>query len=309
VSRPPTTSDRNPPEGLDEGARKALIVALMDAGTSHDIIVQRFLRREAYGDLPDYLETVARVEGSDARKQFDLTFNRLLDEAAPARLRKSGNAQERAARQVGSLSILLAMPEGDFLTAIELGAASAPNTFGVMSLPDALNRICDKRGVPYRLEGVGRFMTFKWVGEPSVHEQAVAPALGALDDLRLAGGPRTEFQQARKELREGSPQARKQAVAEACNAVESTMKVLLDERGVARPAKQNAQDLFNALLASGHVAKEAEELLLGASRFGNRRGRHGAGPVQHDVSHAEAQAVLAAAAVAIVLLSSELPKL
>jgi len=199
------------------------------------------------------------------------------------------------------------MPEGDFLTALELGAATATEVYAVALLPDTLNQICDRRGVPYSVSDVGRLLKFEWVGEPSVHEQAAAPALGALDDPRLAEGPRPEFLLARKELREGTPQTLKQAVAEACNAVESTMKVLLDARQVTRPARENAQDLFGALVDRGLVSKEAEEIVLSASRFGNRRGRHGAGPVQHAISAAEAQAVVAAAATSIALLASELP--
>lgn len=64
-----------------------------------------------------------------------------------------------------------------------------------------------------------------------------------------------EFASARDELRAATPRARKQAVAEACNAVESAMKVLLDERQIGRPKPENAQNLFNALSAKGAVPK------------------------------------------------------
>jgi hypothetical protein len=135
----------------------------------------------------------------------------------------------------------------------------------------------------------------------------MAPALSALDDPRFANGPGVEFASARDELRAATPQARKQAVAEACNSVESAMKVLLDERQIGTPTPQNAQNLFNALSAAGAVPKESEEMVLGASRFGNRKGRHGAGPVAHDVAPSEAEAVVGSAATALTFLASRLP--
>jgi hypothetical protein len=275
---------------------------LSDLGTTPAEIVQRFFREQAFADLADYLDALREVEGTRAVDDFDQS----LHEATMA---ASGptTPPEKARHRVWSRVLLLAMPEGDFLTALELGAQIPANPFAISSLPITIGRICQRRGVAYTVTGVGRHMKFEWVGDPAVHEQAIGPVLGVLDDRRLAGGPRAEFLQARKELREGSAEARKQAVAEACNAVESTMKVVLDQRGVALPATQNAQNLYNALLGAGLVKKEAEELVLAANRFGNRRGRHGAGPVQHDVARAEAESVVASAAVAIVLLASELP--
>jgi hypothetical protein len=55
----------------------------------------------------------------------------------------------------------------------------------------------------------------------------MAPALTILNDQRLASGAGKEFAQARVELKLGTPEARKQVLAEAASAVESTMKVLL----------------------------------------------------------------------------------
>src|SRR5262249_2082179 len=108
-------------------------------------------------------------------------------------------------------------------------------------------------------------------------------------------------------LRAGSPDTLKQAVAEACNAVESAMKIVLDENKAPRPGRENAQDLFVALVSENLLCKETEEIVLAAARFGNRRGRHGAGAIAHSVSPEEAQAVVVAAATAIVLIVSELP--
>lgn len=140
-----------------------------------------------------------------------------------------------------------------------------------------------------------------------VIQEVLSAGLAALDDPRFATGPRIEFEAARQALREGTPAALRRAVAESCNTVESAMKVLLDSHSVARPARENAQDLFNALRDAGLVPREAEEVVLSAPRFGNRKGRHGAGPVPHDVTEEEAEAVVGAAANAATFLARRLP--
>lgn len=127
------------------------------------------------------------------------------------------------------------MPEGDFLSALEVGARLATDVQEIAALPQHLTRICQRRGIPYAVQGAGDDIRFVWQGEPVASEAAIAPALGVLADRRLSDGPATEFGTAQRELRDGSPAALKQAVAEACNAVESTMKVLLAEHDVEPP--------------------------------------------------------------------------
>ncbi len=304
--RPQTTSDRLPRAGLDAGARRALVRALADAGALHSAIVGRFLRREAYADLADYFDAVEASWGHAVAEDLRRDVEAFVDQRVDDLVLDVESARRHAFDQYGSLAVLLAMPEGDFLTAVEIGATLTTDPMATAALPEYLNQICARRGAPYRVEGTGGKLTLNWHGDSTVYEEAIGPALGALDDARLADGPRREFSQARKELREGTPDTLKQAVAETCNAVESTMKVVLDTHGAARPARENAQDLFNALVSAGLAAKDTEELLLSAARFGNRRGRHGAGPVAHSVTPAEAQGVVAAAATAIVMLSDKL---
>ena len=143
-------------------------------------------------------------------------------------------ARREAAQNAEPLGVLLAMPEGDFLTAIEVGVASTPNVFRRSALPTEIDRVCTNRGLSYRMEGVGSHAKFQWTGDSTVAEEAITPALSAMDDPRLVHGPRVEFNSARDELRKNTPESRKQAVAEACNAVESAMKVLLDDHHKAR---------------------------------------------------------------------------
>jgi hypothetical protein len=51
----------------------------------------------------------------------------------------------------------------------------------------------------------GGQLDFVWHGDAAVSQEAIEPALGVLDDPRLADGPRREFRLARKELRVGTP--------------------------------------------------------------------------------------------------------
>ena len=85
------------------------------------------------------------------------------------------------------------------------------------------------------------------------------------------------------------------------------MVVLLDERGIPRPQPETAQRLFNALSGAGALPQAGQEIVLAASRFGNRHGRHGGGPVAHDVGKVEAQAVVSTAATALTFIAARLP--
>jgi hypothetical protein len=148
---------------------------------------------------------------------------------------------------------------------------------------------------------------FTWTSDPTTLRDVIAPALDALGDNRLASGPGVEYASARAELRVGTPAAHKQAVAEACNAVESTMQVLAEEHELMLTGKSGAQNLFTLLCNNNVVHAATETLVLAPSRFGNKRGRHGAGASAHDVTADEAEAVVRAAGVAISFLAQRLP--
>jgi hypothetical protein len=85
------------------------------------------------------------------------------------------------------------------------------------------------------------------------------------------------------------------------------MKVVCHEHGVPRPTPEVAGKLFDALLTVGIVAENMKSIVMGPAHFGNPHGRHGAGPVPHNVSVVEAEQVVGAAAVAVVYLAKLLP--
>jgi hypothetical protein len=91
VPRPPTTSRLRTATGLDEGARKALLRALLDSGLDHGKIVMAFLNTETYGDLGDYIEAVREVWGPDAGERMPAAIEqwtaRLAANAGPPPVR------------------------------------------------------------------------------------------------------------------------------------------------------------------------------------------------------------------------------
>jgi hypothetical protein len=128
--------------------------------------------------------------------------------------------------------LLPLVPEPDFRLAVWNTAHLSRQAD---ALAPALNEVLRNRGVPWEFDSNDGF---RWIGDHEVETLAVRPALSALEDARFAGGVKSEFDNARAELGLGTPTAPKQAVFEAGSAVESAMKVLLDDHGLTYPAQQ-----------------------------------------------------------------------
>jgi hypothetical protein len=273
---------------------------------ANDFLILNFLYREVLADLDDYWRALSEVEGKDEAAEVQAAVVAHWRAGLTAAQRQSASTlrSRREAREAEGL--LRHLPEGDLLSLIETAVAISNSPDIQASAPEAINRICDRRGVPYRISGVGAQARFEWTGDTVVSEQALEPAAAALDDPRLSDGPRAGFDAAAERMRAGTPRSRRQAVSEACNALESTMKVVCAAHGFPRP-KASAKQLFDTLVDHDVVASEMLEAVLAASRFGNERGRHGDGEVTQEVSPGEAQAVIASSAVAITYLAGFLP--
>jgi HEPN domain-containing protein len=302
VERPATTADLRPRTGLDRTARKILLRALTDAGILLEHLVDTFFRHDLYADLEDYLVTVEKVWGADTAWEV---LGKLRGDEGPTVYQ--GLMEDNVPGGVPALPFLLEIPEPDFLTCVEIGDRMATSPNWKIQFRDTVNRVCEGRGIPYRLQEILSGVRFVWVGDAVVSELALKPVLSALDDPRLAQGPRQEFEAARHELRQGTPGSRKQAVAEACNAVESALKVLLQEHERLLPERQNLDALLKACVESELIATATQELVASPGRFGNRRARHGGGALPHDVTREEAETVVSAAAVAITFIAMRLP--
>jgi hypothetical protein len=285
-----------------------LLRVLTDEGLREEQLVVAFFRHGDFAGPDDYLATVETVWGFASAWEL---LRKLRGVEAGIVL--SGALKDNVPHAVNAWPFLLGIPEPDFLTCIEIGLKMVRDPQRRLMVPDAINRVCQRRGVPYRLEAFPNEY-FVWTGDAIVNEQVLRPALSALEDARLANGARQEFKTARDELRQGTPGSRKQAVAEACNAVESALKVLLTEHGVALPENQSLDALVRACKDAGLFPPAVdgrsvpiEQILVGPGRFGNRRGRHGGGAVPHDVAPEEAEAVVSAAAVAMTFIAKRLP--
>lgn len=296
-----STAVMRPATGLDRGGRVLLIrAAFLTLGGGDEATLAGVLFRTHYADPADYIDAVSAARGDSAAaaihhalSEADMRARYPEDLAPPTK---------RSIRQAKALALLLAIPASDLLVEVLEPALCAGSNSVSPAIASRVNAILRARGAPYVLED-GRF---EWVGEPEVEKSAIRPALKALADPRLCGGPAVEFGQARAELLTDTPSTRKQAVVEACNAVESTMKVLCTDRGVARNGNEGAAALFALLREASVLPSESDNLVLAASRAGNRRGRHGAGETAHSVDPCLAQATVAASAVAISFLAGHL---
>jgi hypothetical protein len=157
-------------------------------------------------------------------------------------------------------------------------------------------------GVPYAFDDMGRLLP---TSSAAMSEATLQPAIDALDAVRLASA-RSHLVAAQQRLREHDPD---EAVDEARMVVEYGMLALLDATSTPRPARNQPQDLFNALAAPSQglpvPSRNAEELVLSAPRF---RGRTTAGHAgSAAVEQGEAEAVVGAAAAALLFLASKLP--
>jgi hypothetical protein len=81
---------------------------------------------------------------------------------------------------------------------------------------------------------------------------------------------RDEFGAALRHLRVGTPKDEEDAVEEAGKAVESMMKVVLNEHDVARTRTETAEPLWNLLRENGIAPPKTKSAILAASQFEER---------------------------------------
>jgi hypothetical protein len=287
------TASQRRPTGMDAGARKLILEAIARVASSARIVEAFF--KDRYGNWDDYYAAVEEVWGGEAEWLVRSAVEQARSEHATA---LTGSDQAIAVKAIFE-ALLLAMPEPDF----RLAVGQQAGLIRARGLADRLTEICRRRGAPWRFDP---FKGFQWTGDREIEASAIRPALDAIDDPRL-GGSKSEFDQARSELALGSPAALKQCVTEAAAAVESAMRVLLEERGHPPAANAAAATMFQELVEHAIVPRYMERVILGASMARNKSAGHGAGATPHDVPAHAAEAVLASAAVAITYLQRRLP--
>jgi hypothetical protein len=206
------------------------------------------------------------------------------------------------------------LPDPEFLTAVEIAAFALART---TDFADQVERISEwlaytdkvlrKNGLPYRLRP--GTMNFEWIGDPAVQEIVLQPALLALADHRLQGGPRDDFERALHKCRLGAPGDLVEVMIAAARSVESVLKVLYEEHDVKSPSKHELGGLFNGLAHKdvGVVPGYLEHLVLAVGGPRNHMAGHGPGAEIRKVPDGLAEASIAAAATAIALLAKHLP--
>jgi hypothetical protein len=148
---------------------------------------------------------------------------------------------------------------------------------------DELNTRFRERGVGYQY--VDGYLLR--VDSQLLHAEAVKLALSLLHDSRFSG-PADEFMRALDHHRKGES---KDAIADALNAFESTMKAICTARKWTYGPKDTAAPLLNILMKNGLVPPELEAhfgglrsaMESGLPTLANRTSRHGQGATRIEV--------------------------
>jgi hypothetical protein len=224
-------------------------------------ILLGMLFEDRFGSFEDFYLAVGNAHGYEARRQCE-------EAVAVANEHLFGYEKDA---QAPFRNLLLAMPQHDFMLAVEEVAFKGAKTQPIAS---RINKICSSRGVPFKFDVDNGF---EWVGDMEIRSELVEPALAAIHDPRFAGGVYSEFEKARSELRENTANTRKQAVHEAGCAVESAMKVVLDQRKIAYKATDTGKPLFDLLEANGLVPRFMEPSIFAVLTPRNKTAGHGGG--------------------------------
>ena len=138
-----------------------------------------------------------------------------------------------------------------------------------------------------------------------VHAEMVEPAIALLHEQQFRG-PSDEYLRAHEHYRHGR---HREAIREALNAFESTMKSICQARGWAYDPGDAARRLIVVVLREGLIPSDLQNqfsqlasLMEGVATVRNRRGGHGQGPLPVDIPDYFAAYALHLAASNIVLL-------
>lgn len=165
-----------------------------------------------------------------------------------------------------------------------------------------LNHRFRKHGIGYQFEG-GQIIR---VDSKFIHAEVVVPALGLLSDSNFAG-PEQEFCSAHEHYRR---QEYKDAIVDALNSFESTIKSICDVRGWSYSKTATAKDLINVILTNQLIPQYLENhffglrqvLEAGVPTVRNKTSGHGQGAIPTNVPEYLASYVLHLTASNIVML-------
>jgi hypothetical protein len=268
---------------IPSGVRRALLQWFGEHGIESKEIWRRLHQRIGWGSPQDIVNDVEERFGSAAARRAE---EELMDEAK-ARRPVPWDYMPRYA-----IPALDSIPAPLFLDALEIGVQLARASVDTSQAPyrprpgaplqkrhldtpaiKEINRIFTLRGIHYRFDTDAQA---QWHGDEGAFQTVVAPALAALGDPRLAGAAE-EFGNALLGLRQGTRQGEKDAIRDASNAVESTMKALLDAHAVPRQGNETANPLWELLSKAAIVGAKTGDPICSAPRLRNAYGGHGQG--------------------------------
>jgi hypothetical protein len=183
---------------------------------------------------------------------------------------------------------------------------STNNELEISQNPDEaineLNHRFREHEIGYQFEG-GQIIR---VDSKFIHAEVVVPALGLLSDPDFAG-PEQEFRNAHEHYRR---QEYKDAIVDALNSFESTIKSICDARGWIYPKTATAKDLINVILTNQLIPQYLQDyfsgfrkvLEAGVPTVRNKTSGHGQGATPVSVPEHMAAYVLHLTASNIVML-------
>ena len=281
---------------IPQGARRAILTVLQNGGSSPTTVWQLFLHNETFDRWDEIYDDIAARLGEEASQEFENAMTAF-------RIRDKHRMWANPGVNYDADPALLALPAPYFLTAVEYALVSLRGGAYGIQVMNEINAALNKVGASYRLDFNGQAC---WHGDTGVHDQVVRPALDALADPRLAGCA-SEYHAALNHMRGGTAKDLEDVIEESGKAVESAMKVVLDEHGVTRTGKETAFPLFKMLVDNGICPQEADNAVLGVARIRNNLGGHGTGAQPRVLPDGTPELAVNSAATAIKYLAEQLP--
>lgn len=313
-----TETAHEPAHRIPRSVRGAILNYFADSGPDQNQVLAELRLREGFGDDRDLICHVREVYGDAEAEYLRARAGEEIDRAVREELGEFGlslspstTAQKRdcVARDASPRALLLHLPDPLFASAIEAACLREAYAWGEYDKPPPVarteafvnDRLTDV-GAPYELED-GQV---RWVGEPTLTETAIEPALAAFQDPRLATADE-DFNHALRDLRAGTKRSLKDATTNGTKALEGTMVTLLEAHQQSRPDKTQVYRLWEALRKAKIVPEGdmLKELVIAGTRVGNEKGRH-ADP--REVTPIEAEVSVVAIANAIHYLAALLPQ-
>lgn len=200
--------------------------------------------------------------------------------------------------------LLSALPDVEFLAALEAGVTANPNPSRRLEWFSYIDRVLAINRLPYRVSLEA--FRFEWVGDDFTHTHSIEPVLAALRDPRLQGAD-NELREALHKRASGANKDLEDAIDEAAKAVESTLRALYNAHWLQPPKRRQLRPLFDGLVKAAVLPGYVDHLISAPAGPRNNMASHGQGETVRTIPVELADASIAAAATAITFLSHFLP--